>query len=200
MSAKHPSEFFPDLREERLVYIAQLLLDTRNQVIDHTNLDWDCSYTRGTRVFGCSRNRLLQEAASGKHDWLSPCHAGMDFTLKIGQIPVRYFQDDPDQPEKNGFFKRNATDNLFEPDDQMPVMWRFVVEVAVSDLDEDKVFFIGYNSMQEEICRWTYQSQARMLHVLGGEIPPSTNIGSAEVGLAEDSASEDSAPKSGKGS
>ena len=52
----------------------------------------------------------------------------MDITFEIEGIPVRFFADDPENPKKPGFFRRNSVDQLFTPIDSIPTIWRFVVE------------------------------------------------------------------------
>jgi hypothetical protein len=184
----HPATFFPALSDERLSIVAVALLDMRHLVIRETNLPHDDSYTRGTRVFGCSRNRLIEMANGGEYDWMALVHAGMDVTFTIGGVPCRYFQDDPDKPEKSGFFKRNVTDNLFPVEERDPVMWRFIVEPALLPDAEDRVFFIGYNVFQEKVSEWMYQASTPNLHSLdqGGaavaDMPP------AEVDLPDEHA------------
>lgn len=47
-------------------------------------------------------------------------------------------------------FRRNNVDDLFSNDDGHPVMWRFVVEKSLTEDDEDRVLFVGYNVFQEK--------------------------------------------------
>src|SRR4051812_43965650 len=89
---------------------------------------------------------------------MSLVHPGMDVTFQIGQVPIRFFTDDPEAPQKNGFYKRNQVDNLFSVDDQEPVVWRFVVEKALHDEDEDRCYFFGYNAYFEKVSSWECRS------------------------------------------
>lgn len=185
MNSLHPIEFFPELSDDRLRVIAIKLLDIRYETFGEMKSPFDDNYTRETAVFGRSRNMLVEMSLSGQFEWLSLSHSGMDITFKIGRVPCRFFRDDPDSPEKAGFFRRNAVDNLFAIDDEHPVMWRFVVEKALTDEDEDRVFFVGYNVYQEKISQWMYQASAPLLHTVDIEVPAAAEMQPASVDVRE---------------
>ena len=187
MNISLPSAYYPELSDERLRVIATELLDIRYTTIREMNSRFDDNYTRETAVFGRSKNMLIDMAQSGQHEWMSLRHAGMDVTWMIGdKVPCRFFRDDHDSPEKLGFFKRNAVDDLFATDDLHPVMWRFVVEKALTEDDEDRVFFIGYNVYQEKISEWIYSASAPMLHAIDQVVPAAAEILPASVDVRED--------------
>lgn len=190
--------FYPELSDDRLRVIAVKLLDIRYSTFREINSPYDDNYTRETAVFGRSRNMLIALAMGRQYSWMSLKHAAMDVTFNIGNVPCRYFRDDPNNPEKAGFFKRNAVDDLFALDDGHPVMWRFVVERALNEDDEDRVFFAGYNGYQEKVSEWMYQLSAPFLHAVGPEIPVEAKIPDAIVEVRDDQYSEkDDHPKSG---
>jgi hypothetical protein len=182
----HPSSFYPDLTDERLRAVASRLLDVRYDAFREICSELDDNYTRETVSFGRSRNMLIREAQSGEHSWLKLSHAGMDITFNIGCVPCRFFRDDAESPEKLGFFKRNAVDDLYADDDKTPVMWRFVIEKALTDEDEDRVLFAGYNLYQEKVAEWQYVQSAPTLHSIDEDVPASRPIGPAPLGLRED--------------
>lgn len=185
MNSPHPFEFFPELSDDRLRVIAIKLLDIRYETFVQMRSPFDDNYTRETAIFGRSKNMLVEMALSGQYEWMSLRHAGMDITFKIGRVPCRFFRDDPDSPEKSGFFRRNAVDNLFAIDEQHPVMWRFVVEKALTDEDEDHVFFVGYNVYQEKISQWIYQASAPLLHTVDKDVPAASEMLPASVDVRE---------------
>lgn len=186
MNSKHPASFYPELSDNRLREIAVKLLDMRYTTFREMNSPFDDNYTRETAVFGRSRNMLIEMSISDRYDWMSLKHAAMDVTFNIGVVPCRFFRDDPNRPEKIGFFKRNAWDGLFAMDDQHPVMWRFVVEKALTEDDEDRVFFIGYNVYQEKISEWMYRASAPTLHAVDKDVPLAAEIPAAFVDIRED--------------
>jgi hypothetical protein len=190
MNSVHPTAFYPELSDDRLRVIAVKLLDIRYSTFREMNSPFDDNYTRETTVFGRSKNMLIDLAMGRQYGWISLKHAAMDVTFNIGQVPCRFFRDDPNNPEKAGFFKRNAVDDLFALDDGHPVMWRFVVEKALTEDDEDRVFFVGYNVYQEKVSEWMYRASAPTLHAIDQEIPTAAEIPDATVDVREDHSSE----------
>jgi len=186
MNSKSPSAFYSELSDDRLRIVAVKLLDIRHSTIREMNSEFDDNYTRETAIFGRSRNMLIAFARSNQYEWVSLKNAGMDVTFNIGRVPCRFFRDDPNSPEKLGFFKRNAVDDLFEMDEQHPVMWRFVVEKALTEDDEDRAFFVGYNVFQGKIAEWMYRASAPMLHTVDHEVPMSAEIPPASVDVRDD--------------
>lgn len=181
-----PVSYYHELSSDRLQLIAEALLDLRFDTLKQMSAEHDDGYTRETAVFGRSRNMLIALAVGGKYSWLTLSHAGMDVTFNIGSVPCRFFRDDPDSPAKDGFFRRNAVDSLFAPDETSPVMWRFIVEMALSEDDEDSVVFAGYNVYQEKVSEWIYEGSTPALHSVDKQVPQAADIPAALVDVRED--------------
>lgn len=186
MSHMHPSHYYPELTDDRLKILAERLLDIRYSTIQSMNTEYDDNYTRETAVFGRTRQMLISLALSKKYDWLELKSPAMDVTISIGSVPVRYFCDNPLNPEKAGYFRRNEVDQLIAIDEQQPIMWRIIVEKALTNEDEDHVFFVGHNAYQEKISEWVYRPSTPTLHSIGQETPLSKSIASAPVDLPDD--------------
>ncbi len=107
MSLPKPWTFHSELTERRLSMIASRLLDVRHATLREMNDEFDDNYTRETTVFGRQRNMLIDLALS--EPGFSISHAGMDVTITIGSVPFRFFTDDPDSPQKGGFFRRPSS-------------------------------------------------------------------------------------------
>lgn len=197
MSLPHPQSFYSALSDGRLRVIAVALLDVRYTTLREMNSPYDDNYTREAAVFGRQRNMLIELAKCGDHSWLSLRHAGMDVTFDIAGVPCRFFTDDPKNPEKNGFFRRNTVDDLFAPDEGDPVMWRFVVERAYGEDDEDRVYFLGYNVFQMPVAEWNYGARLSSLHSVNDRVPPPARIGPAEVDVLDDDAATEGNLKTG---
>ena len=186
LSPKPPSHFYPDLTESRLAVIATALLDIRYSTLNQMSTRLDDNYTKETAVFGRSKNRLKELCQSSDHEWLTLANLGMDITFRIGSVPCRFFRDDPKSPDKAGFFKRNYVDDLFSVDENHPVLWRFVVEGALTEEDEDRVFFNGYNAYQEKVSEWMYKARSTILHGADKQALVPAIIHPVEVGLLDD--------------
>jgi hypothetical protein len=182
----HPAIFHRALTDERLRVIASALLNIRHETLTALSSPYDDNYTRESTVFGRQRNLLIEMALGQEHDWMTLAHAGMDVTFCVDSVPCRFFTDDSEAPRKDGFFKRNAVDSLFASDDRLPVMWRFVVEPAISDDGEDRVLFIGYNVYHEKVSQWVFRPSLPTLHSIGEEPPAPTRLLAAEIELLDD--------------
>lgn len=172
--AKHlyPWEFAPQLNEERLTIMAKELLKVLDQTFELLTTSLDDNYTRGTCTFGRQKNRIIEICMSGEFEWLKLTNPGMDVTFEIEGIPVRFFADDPENPKKPGFFRRNSVDQLFAPESSTPTVWRFVVEKPEFEGEGARVHFVGYNQLEEILSLWTYgEERAAVLHSTD-DVPP----------------------------
>jgi len=186
VSLLHPSNFNRSLADDRLRIIAAALLEVRHDTLVLLSSPYDDNYTRESTVFGRQRNLLIEMAMGPENDWMTLAHAGMDLTFFIDEVPCRFFTDDSETPRKGGFFKRNAVDSLFASDDRLPVMWRFVVEPALSEDGEDRVLFVGFNVYQEKVSQWVFRPSMPTLHSVGDEPPVATPLPAASVELIDD--------------
>ena len=186
MVQQHPSSFHPDLTEDRLRIIAQKLLDIRHDTLQQMTNAYDDNYTRECAAFGRQRNMLVDFCKTSGYPWLELTNPNMDITFNIGEVPCRFFRDDPNSPSKPGFFKRNAVDNLFPVDDKSPVQFRFIVEKALGEEDEDQVYFVGYNELHEQVFQWKYRKPTSILHELNGTVPEAVQIPEPEVNPLDD--------------
>lgn len=187
MTLPHPSTFYACLTDDRLGAIAARLLEVRHKTFRELSTDLDDAYVRETASFGRSRNMLIGMALSSQYPWLNLSHAALDVTARIDGVPFRFFRDDPDNPEKMGFFKRNAVDDLFPSDQRDPMLWRFVIERAESEEAEDQVHFVGYNAYYEKVSQWTYSSGlATLLASVDHDTPPARQLPEPTVELLPD--------------
>lgn len=178
-----PWQVHKDLDEKRLSIIAVGLLNVRHDTYAELATRLDDNYSRACATFGRQRQWLLQLAQSGRYDWLTLASPAMDLTVNIGSIPVRFFTDDHDSPKKQGYFRRNEVDQLFSTDDSKPVIFRFVVEPAATEDDEDRVFFLAYNVYQEVVVEWQYRPKTAVFRPVNSEVPPAVVQSDAELGL-----------------
>jgi hypothetical protein len=195
MISSHPSQFKSCLSQERLEIIAQNLWDVYYSVLSTLATEDDCGYTRGTAFFGRSRNRLINLTKQSTYsDWLKLVNAGMDVTLEIEGVPFRFFRDDHENPTKKGFWRRNDTDQMFDPVETEPVMFRFIAEAPIQEDDSLEVYFIGYNSSQEPVCEWRY-NRVVVLTDVSKDLPAPVEQEAAKIGLPKVIDGEEDASK-----
>lgn len=178
-----PWESRPDLTEARLKVIAEGLLNVRHDTYAELATPLDDNYSRACATFGRQRQYLLQLALSKRYDWLGLASPAMDLTINIGTTPIRFFTDDHTNPKKQGYFRRNDVDQLFSTDDSEPVIFRFVIEPALTPDDEDRVFLLGHNAHQELVVEWLYRPVTSILHVIDASEPKAIVQADAKVGL-----------------
>lgn len=183
---RHPVSFYPELTDERLGFIARELLSVRYDTQREVTSPLDDNHTRETAIFGRSKNRLIQLGRDPAYPWLTLRRASMDVTVAIGRVPFRFFRDDPENPEKTNFFRRNFSDNLFPPNDGEPVMWRMVIEKAESEDDEDRAYFLGFNEFEEKISEWEYRPGVAMLHSTDLSVPDPVELPPLEIDIRTD--------------
>lgn len=199
MALIHPSSFHAALTDERLRVIAASLLNVRHDTLALLSSRLDDNYTRESAVFGRQRNLLIEMALGSELPWMTLAHPGMDVTFCIEAVPCRFFTDDSEAPRKEGFFRRNAVDALFSTDDRRPVLWRFVVEPALTEDGEDQVLFIGYNAYQEKVSQWVFRPSMPTLHSVDEEPPAPALLPAAGVELIYDESSAVGQRQSGRG-
>jgi hypothetical protein len=184
MQTLHPSQFKPSLTQARLEMISQNLWEIYYEVASLLATEDDCGYTRGTAFFGRSRNRLINLTFNSAYsEWLKLTNAGMDVTLEIEGVPFRIFrEDDHSNPGKKGFWRRNASDQLFAPTELDPVIFRFITEAPIQEDDSLEIYFIGYNSLEEPVCEWRY-NRVVVLTNTSPEFPSSVEQQPAKIAL-----------------
>lgn len=177
-----PWEFTPQLSEDRLTIVAKELLKVLDQTFELLTTTLDDNYTRGTCTFGRQKNRIIELCMEGGHSWLKLTNPGMDVTFEIEGIPVRFFADDPTNPKKPGFFRRNRVDQLFAPVETTPTVWRFVVEKPEFEGEGARIHFVGYNQSEEILSLWTYgDERATVLHSTDSTPPKPVTIELDEI-------------------
>lgn len=185
MSKALPWQLDSRLTEDRLNLIARAFLDVFYSVEEHLSTSDDCPYTRGAAFFGRARNRLIAMCMGRKYPWLKLSNAGMDVTCQIEGLPFRFFRDDHESPKKKGFWRRNASDQLFSSDENKPEIFRFIVERPVAEGDIPEIYFIGYNSTEIAVTEWRY-GEVSVLRTVDGAIPRSVPKGPAPIDVRRD--------------
>ncbi|GAA2875652.1 hypothetical protein GCM10010454_34770 [Microbacterium arabinogalactanolyticum] len=108
----------------------------------------------------------------GGYSWLKLTNPGMDVTFEIEGVPIRFFADDPVNPKKPGFFRRNQVDQLFAPVDTIPTVWRFVVEKPEFEGEGARIHFVGFNQLEEVLSLWTYGDERTTVLHSTDDTPP----------------------------
>lgn len=104
----------------------------------------------------------------------------MDLTFEIGGVPCRFFVDDPSNPRKPGFYRRNDCDQLFAMALGEPVIFRFVVEKPKTPDDEAEVHFIGFDEGWNEVFAWQFSRSTPVMASVDDALPAEVPLAPAE--------------------
>jgi len=193
MASRPPSAFRPALTDARLRIVSEALLDVLYDTELELDGPLDDGYTRGTTTFGRQRNAIISLAQGGKHPWMKLTHAGMDVTFEIEGVPCRFFADDPANPKKPGFFRRNDSDQLFERKAGDPVLFRFVVAKPQSAEEDADVVFVGYDANGVEAFSWHHSRSTPVIASVDTYAPDEVALPPAKAKVREAQHSQDKA-------
>lgn len=172
-----PEEVSSELSHDRLSTIGEVMLDVLEKALTVTNTENDCAYTRAVLAWGRIRNALLNLARSRAYDWLSIKHAGNDLVIGIGEFPIRFFLDDHTNPRKHRVLSPTAGEasqlafDFGGEIDMVPHLWRFIVERAMNEEEEHRVFFVAYNATGNIVAKWQFTDAVRTFAAVDDFIP-----------------------------
>lgn len=107
-----PSDVHPDLTEDRLNAIAELIRNQRKDIIGKSEIDrGDNAWSIGCRAYACTCYAITN--AASKDDrfaaWLNVLEdQGLYFTFTLGDIPIKFYRGDPENPPGRVSYYRSA--------------------------------------------------------------------------------------------
>lgn len=133
-SRTNPWDYHPDLTEERLVTVAQLIADGRQTAVELFDEEaGDDGWTLGCRAFQFGRARILRAADGDEHPWLGAIDRTLGLIFTIGEVPVRIYRGDADEPTDRTLRQtfnelRQLSFSFGERDEGRDLAYRFAVE------------------------------------------------------------------------
>lgn len=159
----HPSTFDKELTDDKLTYIAKLMLQSFDKSFRDTRDQDDDNYTFGTVFFKRTHNCFLREFTSDLCPFkIQILDKTNKFIFKIGQTPCRFFEEkNYFYPTKKGAFVLNDQLSLFN-DIGLPCYSNFLLMYS---LDEDgfplaTVRFVSYDINGNIVSYWEYNSSS----------------------------------------
>jgi len=183
MTLKPPSAFNSELMPNRLESVSQWLLDELYATEDDLSRPTDNGYTRGCTTFGRQKNRIIAEAMSGQHAWLSLRNGNNDIVFTIGGVPCRFSNDDPSNPSKDAVLTANCyqMDFLEFAAKGDPGRFCFIIDRGHDGAAEPRVEFLGFTPSGEVACRWV-SNTVRVLRVEGQQsLPQPVDVAKPQV-------------------
>lgn len=107
-----PSDIHPDLTEDRLRAIAELIQNQRKDIIDKSEIDrGDNAWSIGCRAYAWTCKAITKAALEDNRfaQWLNVLEAqGLYFTFTIGAIPIKFYRADPENLPGRVSYYRSA--------------------------------------------------------------------------------------------
>lgn len=154
----------PDLEENRIVTLTQVIAEVRGDVIDrHDEELGDTRLSLGMRCYECCRTRLIRLADSKQLSWLAVLNKTRRFTFLIGNTPVRFIRYDPKNlpwtkliPSEYAARQFNLL-NLLGYKQYSDLIWYFVFDTEYNH-PADRIYFVGYRRNKDEskeiVCKY----------------------------------------------
>lgn len=153
---KKPWAYHADLAEDRLIYVAALLIKARREtLLLYDEPGGDTPWGLGCRAYDRSCSLLIR--AAELIPWLSMIDSSLRLVFQIGNVPVRFYRGPADTPRTNTLAcsypelrQLQFAFGVEEPN----LLWRFAVETnAIGDINH--VAFIGTDERGNVQCSWT---------------------------------------------
>lgn len=94
-----PWDYHPELTEERLVKVAQLLALGRGSAVDRFDPEiGDDNWTLGVCAYNYGCFQIARAADTAGFEWLSVIDPSKHFQFRIGGVPMRFWRGDPAEP------------------------------------------------------------------------------------------------------
>lgn len=188
----YPWEYHPDLTEERLKTVAAMLVDGRHAALERYDEEaGDNGWTHGCRAFQFCRHRVLQAIDSGEFVWLTAIDRTLQLIFKIGDVPVRIYKGDAEEPTertlKQSFGELRQLEIMFpEHDEGRDLAYRFAVETDV-DGSVLAVKFVGLRG-ESAVLIWDVplDGVAAFAGTVGRAAMESVELAPPSVGLRTD--------------
>jgi hypothetical protein len=94
-----PWEYHPEVTEERLVRVAQLLALGRGSAVDRFDPTiGDDNWTLGVCAYNYGCFQIARAAGTPGFEWLGVIDPGKHFQFSIARVPMRFWRGDPAEP------------------------------------------------------------------------------------------------------
>lgn len=186
-----PWDINPDMTQERIGVIANLIAEVRGEVIDrHDEELGDTRLSLGIRAYECSRSRIITLAKQKEFPWLRIITPEGRFTFNIGNTPVRFTRNVPKYlPDRKMIRSTEAARQLrqlllFEQHANTEITWFIVFDTFYKN-PADNVYCVGYDQSKQIICQWDVpiEDSVPMMSDKGATLPQAVDVKEASVKL-----------------
>jgi len=133
MSESKPWDYHSHLTHEALVAVAGLIAQGRSDaLIRHNEEIGDDGWTLGCSAFQFARFQITKAAGLPGFEWLAIIDPTKQFIFKIGDVPVRFYKGEADEPSdrtrRQTFSELNQLAFTFGKEEGAGLAYRFAVE------------------------------------------------------------------------
>lgn len=133
MSESKPWDYHPHLTRDALVAVAGLIAQGRSDaLIRHDETIGDDGWTLGCKAFQYARFQISKAAGVEGFEWLDIIDPTKQFIFKIGDVPVRFYKGEADEPSdrtlRQTFSELNQLAFTFGKEEGAGLAYRFAVE------------------------------------------------------------------------
>ena len=156
MSESNPWDYHPHLQREAIIAVAGLIAQGRSDaLIRHDETIGDDGWTLGCKAFQYARFQILKAAETEGFAWLSIMDSSKQFIFKIGEVPVRFYRGEADEPSdrtlRQTFSELNQLSFVFGNESGAGLAYRFAIE---TDFDGaiTSIMFVGLRGESPVFC------------------------------------------------
>lgn len=133
MSDSKPWDYHPHLMHDRIVAVANCIAQGRSDaLIRHDETIGDDGWTLGCRAFQFARFQIGRAAGIPSFEWLAIMDPSKQFIFKIGDVPVRFYKGEADEPSdrtlRQTFSELTQLAFTFGGDEGASLAYRFAIE------------------------------------------------------------------------
>ncbi|WP_417453651.1 hypothetical protein [Kiloniella sp.] len=155
---KLPWEINADLTRDRIIEVGLLLAEVRGEVIDRHDVSLgDTRLSLGMRAYECCRTRIISQVDQYTWPWLFVLTKEGRFTFQIGDTPVRFVRNEPENLPSDKLIPSEETlvqMNLFADDiPYAEIRWFYVIDTYYKS-PADNMYFVGYDEHGIIVCKW----------------------------------------------
>lgn len=156
MSESHPWDYHPHLTRDAIISTAKLIARGRYDALArHDPGLGDDGWTLGCSAFQFGRFQILAAVGSAGFEWLSILDPSKQFIFKIGQVPVRFYKGDANEPSdrtlRQTFSELNQLAFGFGAEEGRDLAYRFAIETD-DDGSITSIKFVGLRGETPVLC------------------------------------------------
>lgn len=177
MSESFPWDFHPDLTHDRLVSVALLIAQGRNDALArHNPAVGDNGWTLGCSAFQFARYQIRGAAEAAGYDWLTIIDPTMQLIFKVGGVPFRFYKGEAGAPSdrtlRQTFSELRQLSFAFGEEKAGDLAYRFAVETD----DEGSITSIKVVGLRGEdpVFSWDVPFHEAVSHPAA--TPPTTGV------------------------